>query len=914
MLHQTTMLEQHSMSLQAPGSDDIDHKRLVLMTPRVPLISLTSCSCSHNELQTFGRDLSRKLTSLLELFQEIVTDEYCPGQETVPKVVADFSHTAYADTGYSTFTCDFCGADIFLSFFECQSCVPDPESESGSDTRQTLGDGLLICPGCFVEGRTCLCGEMTPVQIWSYDHLIADYNRAFQALSKVRAVGRTAFSELRTGHISLSEDRVGVFDAACLLYGLRRTGSRIQKDVAPCNFKRPLHTVPSLECFICKKCHRSRCLKCLLTDGIHCSEVFYHHGKDKEHSEWHEYHLSTRRLYTDARRQATSAEGSGDTMSKLSGYRLTLAASTFPRCLPLHEAYIRLGWYDQRPSRHASAPSPMDMSTALDKTMEEHIHGWTDGQSVDGLRDASPISDIAAPSTKPTPAPPPRKGPPGLRHSVVQAKESPPILSDPPPRVKRKSSSFEGVVVSKGEKKRRVGPASRTATSASASASTSAAATAKVPEDNSRTNGTVEHARPAAEDTIDSQKVLESHSKILENIMEQNKQIMNLFSERTRDLKDVVKRQGQSTNAFLERKLEEVKSALSKQTEENKAIRKELSDVKSKLEQLNGDTVESLGRIKELLTEPREEDPEDTPPPPANVPQPQPQPQVQRKQAAVQRAQEPAVETAWVPREGYPPEHAAPHQPRRQETYSKHEQHDYPPEQYDDHAYQRGSWQGGYHQAYTRAPYRGRAHYKPRGNRGYRYYNDYRQQRPNQYYQPHPQPHPYYGHDSYEPDPYYDGEYAAPNPNPRPPPQSYPAHVSAPHTYPPTPASNPPAQASGSKPQSAPPPVQARSQHSHAHAHQHQHAHAHAEQHPRSQHVEHHARAPSRKSSQLTVRADREEPRRHREREDPIPQQSSPSPRTPSSTGYYASYRTGSGSDATYSDQELAGGGKSSRE
>lgn len=78
-----------------------------------------------------------------------------------------------------TLACDFCGADIFQSFFECQTCVP-----SNSSASMQLGDGILICPSCYVEGRTCLCETMVPVQCRPFEQLLQDRNKAATMLNR----------------------------------------------------------------------------------------------------------------------------------------------------------------------------------------------------------------------------------------------------------------------------------------------------------------------------------------------------------------------------------------------------------------------------------------------------------------------------------------------------------------------------------------------------------------------------------------------------------------------------------------------------------------------------------------------------------------------------------------------------------
>ena len=125
---------------------------------------------------------------LLELFREIILDEYHPDAEFLDHVVHDFNHNVYDTEGYPTFSCDFCGSDIFISFFCCKCCSLSAESSSG------VSDGLHICPGCYAEGRSCRCERlMNPVQCWPLEILYADYNRAVQAL---RAVGVDKFNEI----------------------------------------------------------------------------------------------------------------------------------------------------------------------------------------------------------------------------------------------------------------------------------------------------------------------------------------------------------------------------------------------------------------------------------------------------------------------------------------------------------------------------------------------------------------------------------------------------------------------------------------------------------------------------------------------------------------------------------------------
>ena len=136
----------------------------------------------------FREQLANDVRTLLKLFQEIIQDEYHPDAEILYHIVRDFNHKVYETEGYPAFSCDFCGSDIFVSFFCCKDCTLSDENSSN------ISDGLHICPGCYAEGRSCRCGAlMEPVQCWPLQILYTDYNRAVRAL---RSIGIEIFTEV----------------------------------------------------------------------------------------------------------------------------------------------------------------------------------------------------------------------------------------------------------------------------------------------------------------------------------------------------------------------------------------------------------------------------------------------------------------------------------------------------------------------------------------------------------------------------------------------------------------------------------------------------------------------------------------------------------------------------------------------
>ena len=144
------------------------------------------------------------LRSLVALFDEVLLEEYAACHDSLPCVLGSdksgWSLTTETSmrrklilvppsdvrdrperqpAGACNFACDFCGADIFQSFFECRACagLSEPSTQPG--------DGLLICPACYVEGRSCECDNMEPAQCRPLNVLLGDRNRAADVLRQL---------------------------------------------------------------------------------------------------------------------------------------------------------------------------------------------------------------------------------------------------------------------------------------------------------------------------------------------------------------------------------------------------------------------------------------------------------------------------------------------------------------------------------------------------------------------------------------------------------------------------------------------------------------------------------------------------------------------------------------------------------
>ncbi|KAH9951236.1 hypothetical protein B0H21DRAFT_685285 [Amylocystis lapponica] len=152
------------------------------------------------------RQRSEDLTALVELFDEVLSEEYTRNRSMLTHVISSGAGWA-ADTKGSSghihlrlmpprasssqkgkgkdtetlqsenFACDFCGADIFQSFLECHECTPNDVT--------SIGDGLLICAACYVDGRTCRCGSMNAVQYRPFEDLLRTRNKAAKVLHQI---------------------------------------------------------------------------------------------------------------------------------------------------------------------------------------------------------------------------------------------------------------------------------------------------------------------------------------------------------------------------------------------------------------------------------------------------------------------------------------------------------------------------------------------------------------------------------------------------------------------------------------------------------------------------------------------------------------------------------------------------------
>ena len=137
------------------------------------------------------------IKALLGPFEDILIEEYSPDHSTIPcqsspqpqaaspspsnassvTVTPDNKNCDALKDPDGHITCDFCGGDIFQSFFECRYCV---EQNTSDDSE--MDETYVVCAGCYVEGRSCSCGRMVAMQRQPFDNLLQLRHKTFKVL------------------------------------------------------------------------------------------------------------------------------------------------------------------------------------------------------------------------------------------------------------------------------------------------------------------------------------------------------------------------------------------------------------------------------------------------------------------------------------------------------------------------------------------------------------------------------------------------------------------------------------------------------------------------------------------------------------------------------------------------------------
>ncbi|KAL5489802.1 hypothetical protein ACEPAI_4634 [Sanghuangporus weigelae] len=319
------------------------------------LTSLPSESEDCQETDVFAalapehKKLVKDVRTLLDIYNKILKEEHqgdyqcemrtrrslapqnSTGCAVEPTDVGFPSIPAPAMLYHDGLTCDFCGADIFQSFFECRRCF------NGEDN-------LIVCPGCYIEGRTCDCTIMTPTQQFPTDLLFEAQNRA-QRLLNFGGYGKVV-KALELSHLTVDDsvEHPGMFSAACQLLQVRISRRNMQSTYACRKGDQTRHNVPAAGAINCKKCHAARCFKHILKCGSYVADALMLQLSDGTHEEWHSKHTKTsKKVWAAKTVDALKAEEIGGPCDMR--VALVLYAEKFTSCRPMCNK-VKYGWYD----------------------------------------------------------------------------------------------------------------------------------------------------------------------------------------------------------------------------------------------------------------------------------------------------------------------------------------------------------------------------------------------------------------------------------------------------------------------------------------------------------------------------------------------------------------------------------------
>ncbi|KAF9564389.1 hypothetical protein CPC08DRAFT_254961 [Agrocybe pediades] len=303
--------------------------------------SVTSTMNDFDDLE--GRKLADSITQLLGVYDCILAEEYHPFHKQMGHLILD---AVDADEDVPI-TCDFCGADIFQSFFECRKCVDDASPGS---------EAIHMCPGCYVEGRSCECSVMKPMQYQSYLHLVQVRSDAAQAVTRYKQRHDSNFEFKK---LKLKDNTVpALFWAADILMKVIKNATRIEK---VCSSRIP-HTLSQHWVFNCKPCHRGLCFTHILQNyRIHSAHLLILTADDKDHVAYHRHHIQGNNVYNAELSDLRERQKHGH---RHPGYvQLVYNAIFFKNCLPFRQG-LRAGWYDnelEAAQQEEDGYSPQDL-------------------------------------------------------------------------------------------------------------------------------------------------------------------------------------------------------------------------------------------------------------------------------------------------------------------------------------------------------------------------------------------------------------------------------------------------------------------------------------------------------------------------------------------------------------------------
>ncbi|KAJ8699908.1 hypothetical protein PTI98_002985 [Pleurotus ostreatus] len=363
------------------------------------------------ERQEHGTAIAADLASVVDLFASILVEEYsgpAPQFDPLTPGTASSEPSSFDPRCYEPkdgcLVCDFCGADIFQTYFESENCCAD-----SPDTAQaSKSDPFVLCPGCYAEGRLCQCQRMTLLQCYSFDDLHKELQDAIIVLETYQTKNRLTIDAQRFD----VQKMYGISQAASVLHKLRDLSSQDGK----CRFSgsEHSHAVEEASFLRCKRCHSSKCFSHVLKDyKMHSVAALIEYSHDRKHLCYHDEHKRSRKDYESAYHGLIQAEKSGQRPEL--HHQLTRLALMHQTCKPL-SASIVPGWYDRNmeltPISAASmALDAVDPQPLLKTSVAPEAFTAFDLGSLSDTSTLTPISSRASSLTPQTmqPAPTPFK-------------------------------------------------------------------------------------------------------------------------------------------------------------------------------------------------------------------------------------------------------------------------------------------------------------------------------------------------------------------------------------------------------------------------------------------------------------------------------------------------------------------------
>ncbi|THU87246.1 hypothetical protein K435DRAFT_347934 [Dendrothele bispora CBS 962.96] len=165
---------------------------------------------------------------------------------------------------------------------------------------------------------------------------------------------------------SLFSGRRGVFRAACIFAKARKAETDSQSRVcSKISDSISSHIAPVYGTVSCKVCHRTRCLRHLLsTNKMHAVNIMLQRVYDPQ--DHHQHHTDARRNHDSGLVAFKKSEETGSPFNSI--IQWTDLAINFGTCKPLNPEYLALGWYDRTfVSIQASVTSMASVGDVLDE-------------------------------------------------------------------------------------------------------------------------------------------------------------------------------------------------------------------------------------------------------------------------------------------------------------------------------------------------------------------------------------------------------------------------------------------------------------------------------------------------------------------------------------------------------------------